>query len=120
MTTTITARPTDELTARVVAKMLGIEMTWAWSGDRGLSSFVKDPREDTDVALEILNALFSRGLLGRGIDEPVMIGDVDWEIHDCPEEGTVLGHAVYEFPASGPGFRNAVVNIAARVMGVER
>jgi len=128
--TTTHPRPSDEVTAKVVAKWMKWDTAHFCSVDSTFTdkplivreelAFIKDPRTSTDAALMLLGHLL---LQYAGQDE-------SYEIQVASKIEFVFGVLRYEwdepvfstlsrFPISGPEFCHAVVALAAEVLGVE-
>lgn len=114
-----TARPSDDVTGKVVARQLGLKgadanLTVGWCNKAGDSWLedpegreYADPRDDTDAALELL----------RHIECTASNLRID-EVHEDStfykwDEGSI------SIPVSGEPFRYAVVHLAARVWGIQ-
>lgn len=143
MTNKTETRPSDEVTGKVVAKWIGwknffllneedseglfwdvacglgpfrfpVFHSYERDSARDLTGYVFDPRDCHETAMELLRVVINKfdqhyALIPAGGDEGWMIfdtnkGDDFWLINDT----------------SGQAFRYAVVNLAAKVMGIER
>lgn len=116
-------RPSDEVTAGVVAKQHSLAGDDPLTYGSGLFHYdyyndvYADPRNDTDAALELLWSVMDSeqmSHIGGECMQPFLQGK--WS----------LGSDVYRewkqyttIPASGQPFRYAVVHLAAKVLGVE-
>lgn len=123
-----TDRPTNEMTAKVVAKWKG----WGYEPriehgspllNEGLrrwqapladrtgndADLVLDPRDDTDAALELFHWVIEK----FSYDDELERQDDGWIFWPDPEGDGV------KVPISGQPFRHAVVGLAARVLGVD-
>ena len=128
-------RPTDEITAKVVAKWFQetnpptndpsidyYNRFWI-EGGKVLAStrdnpdcrdyYTDDPRDDTDVALELLRWVELNAPWRCGVDETYEDGT--WWKYQNPQ-GDSLSKTI---PISGQPFRYAVVVLAAECLGVE-
>ena len=134
-----TARPSDAVTAKVVAKWKGwgsclrdepLNNKFCEGGmlpPYGKRETFADPRDDTDAAMKLLGWLDTQDLIADVEIDYYWTETVDgikgscWEVELCennPEMG--MGEIEYvHLPLSGEPFRYAVVNLAARVWGVE-
>lgn len=128
----MTNRPSDETTGKVVAKKAGWDkyntttagrlhpLMVFHNGDMNAAQIPQvDPRDDTDAALELLGWIVSSQ--GFEIDQ-------DWDSDETRQDGWVvyrekpydMGYVHYTWlPFSGEPFRHAVVELAAKVLGVE-
>jgi len=109
-------RPSDEITGKVVAKQYGFSGAKGpfWRGWNAFQSIeapytiVKDPRYDTDAALELLH-----WLMWDRDDSALSINPRrnEWEVY-CNDTDMPYDRP----PISGQPFRYAVVAFAARVL----
>lgn len=107
--TTTHTRLSDEVMAKVIESQMGwLDATYSESGLFTYRCvFTEDPRDHTDAALELL-AFLRAGYLNR---VQLTEGGSHWLVYT--KRGTAA------IPISGPEFCYAVVNLAAKVLGVE-